>query len=627
MNLFLTFLGPYFTFIISNKIILDYFFISKSSAYKNYYNGLSLSVFITLSWAMTKILDSTKPTIYIFLIPLVTAVVIIIIKIFKQESLVWTNKLSKIESISVTVIIINIFYVIYYDALRFISPSHSDTLNSYWWFQGHIVNEFRGHFPGLSIVGFVPHYLRHLSMFELNFIASSFLLTYLLFCNLTLSRYLSKYGLIIFNLVIISPLFYPLLYMRLGIHSSALFFYFFTLLITFLMKRATIFKINIKNIGTLFIIISGATISAPHLFIMIIPSFILTLFILSFLYHRYNFFLRWAVIFIFMSFTNLLIFHLLNNDLVSSIVNPLTEPENYISIVNPLTEPENYINITDDIDSLIPGTDYKQVSLINQVYFLGLDYLSIKHPIRSPWNDIYSLGAYVILIFMIIGLIYSYKRKSLKMVAVTSFTLPLNISVISGILEFSYLKGRSGWLLFICLAIMVSILGENLIQLLKKYVRSRVLEICVVAISLLSLLLSILYPPMPFRNQDEQPLLSLRNLVKEVTKNVIHLRCDLNYCNLASSTISLNQYSDQKIEQYDIIVLNNEDKIPDLKQSGFIQYGTSKKDLVEQEIKDEIVNRIRENRIIRFSTLRSGKFVVYESRNKYEILINTNFHK
>jgi len=132
---------------------------------------------------------------------------------------------------------------------------------------------------------------------------------------------------------------------------------------------------------------------------------------------------------------------------------------------------------------------------------------------------------------------------------------------------------------------------------------------------------------MPFRNQDEQPLLSLRNLVKEVTKNVIHLRCDLNYCNLASSTISLNQYSDQKIEQYDIIVLNNEDKIPDLKQSGFIQYGTSKKDLVEQEITDEIVNRIRENRIIKFSTLRSGKFVVYESRNKYEILINTNFHK
>ena len=153
--------------------------------------------------------------------------IIMIAYLIFQKIPIWKTikriNLSNPQKILIFILIATQILVFYGDAFFHISHNFPDTYYNYLWIYGntHEIGKV-GYFPGLSIVSILPVSLID-PLYSLNFFAASLGLVFTICINLILKSILSFRGLLIFNLILLTPFFYTLTYTRVGLNNSQIY--------------------------------------------------------------------------------------------------------------------------------------------------------------------------------------------------------------------------------------------------------------------------------------------------------------------------------------------------------------------------------------------------------------------
>jgi hypothetical protein len=577
---------PNMMLMLSVFIISKYMFPDVNNVCHTFIAGLTLGVVICFLYPPLLYSKIEAISVILYLSISLLALIIVILK-KKTYDLVKVNKFQAFLWLSLTA---NIIFVHYYDAFKSISPSNIDSLTNYQWINYNLTSPDLGYFPGVTIISNIS-YLIVDPIYNLNYFSVSVSLIILLSINLILINILSSTSLFIYNLILVSPIYYPLLYTRIGLNNGVLFSLFFYAIITIFIKYKYFLKFNIINLIIILITLFAAALAAPHMLLLIFPPII------------YSF---WVVRHQVSSKMLSLILFFYGAALTLGISFDLKIPTYWkylISSPSPSPSPSPFLS--DSFPSL-----------------LG-ELIRVKYPIRPIFESYLSLFAYIFSIIIFIGLVYALKYKSIKYQIILGFCFYLDIISLTGIFEFSYLKGRSGWYLMYALALLACIVFDDLIKYFQSFKQVKYLNTLLLIGVLSSLFFSILVPPKPYRFQNEDGLIYMKNIVEKNQSSSINLKTDLLHANLIDSRILVNKFLDTELWQYDYILLNLQSNIPDLFLANLRRYEDRNFQKFISDQKNVTRLRLEFNQNIVDNATKFGKFTYLESNSNFILLKRT----
>ena len=570
---------PNMILMLSVFIISKYMFPDVNNVCHTFIAGLTLGVVICFLYPPLLYSKIEAISVILYLSISLLALIIVILK-KKTYDLVKVNKFQAFLWLSLTA---NIIFVHYYDAFKSISPSDIDSLTNYQWINYNLTLPDLGYFPGVTIISNIS-YLIVDPIYNLNYFSVSVSLIILLSINLILINILSSASLFIFNLILVSPIYYPLLYTRLGLNNGVLFSLFFYAIITIFIKYKYFLKFNIINLTIILITLFAAALTAPHMLLLISPPIIYSYWVVR---HQ-------------VSSKMLILILFFGAALTLGISFDLKIPTYW-----------KYL-----ISSPSP-------SLSNSFPRLLGELISVKSPIRPIFESYLSLFAYIFLIIILIGLVYALKYKLIKYQIILGFCFFLNITNLTGIFEFSYLKGRSGWYLMYAVALLACIVFDDLIKHFHSFKQVKYLNTLLLIGVLSSLFFSILVPPKPYRFQNEDGLIYIKNIVEKNQSSSINLKTDLLHANLIDSRILVNKFSNTELWQYDYILLNMQSNIPDLFLANLRRYEDRNFQKFISDQKNDTRLRLEFNQNIVDNATKFGKFTYLESNSNFILLKRT----
>jgi len=558
--------------VLSYRIFANLFQNNKKIVY--IFTGATLSFYIAFVYPFMFI--NIYAGILIFWSLVIILSVYSIIGIVKKNK----KKLDLLDLINLILVILSIILVIFWVSFNNISPNFTDAYSNYKFIKKNLGSENIEYFPGLSIIAAIPSTIID-PFYSLNFFGASLAIVFTLFINLTLKSILSLRGLLIFNLVLHSTFYYPLLYTRIGLNNSQIFSVIFVSIIVILIfdwENSKKYKFVIFPI-----VIFSALVTAPHILFITIPGIIVAGLIT---YKSYvlaiagNIALLLAIIFSMM---------LSAPDLI------------YIS------------------KNLGPDRGSTQ----DQILFLLNEILRIKYPIRSPLESIFSLSSYLILILAIMAAII-YRQKKLKTIEFMSIvTFIYGISLNTGIGEFAIMKGRIGWYFMYSAAILVSLILDDLYRKgvqFKKILSVNKLITLVISMNILFVLVN---PPNAYRYADENSLIEFDNMLKLDGRTKILVYSDIENIKFTSDKVMVSTEGIIKKNLFDYVVLNMNSTIPDPILANMRDYEDKDIELFKDEQNKIIKKRLANNRNLIDLFLNSG-FSVASKKQNYIILENIN---
>lgn len=497
---------------------------------------------------------------------------VIVYLIFKKIPIWKTIKsinLSKPQKILILILIATQILVFYGDAFFHISHNFPDTYYNYLWIKTNIINIGNiGYFPGLSIVSILPVSLID-PLYSLNYFAASIGLVFTICINLILKSLLSLKGLIIFNLILLTPFYYALTYTRVGLNNSQIYPIIFFSIIVFMLKK---WQDNIYSKFIYGLALSvAALVTAPHILFLTIPGILLAL-ILTFKLSMIKSAIWLAIL-----------------SLVS------------VFFASELSSP--------DIIFEDKNIDSKSLNFIDFSYVLISDWFRIKLPIRSPLESMESLGAYLVIAFAVWVLLVSSKRGIKPIIFVSILTIIYGISLQTGIGEFAFMKGRIGWYFMFTSALLLSMVVDQLrIQLPKK---TRIYRI-IGSLLILNLIIVLFNLPDAYRKDNEKILIEIKKIIKKENRTGLNIYSDLNQMRFVSEKITITQ--DFSAQEVDYFVLNNDDQIPDFNLANIRAYEDRNIQRFNEQQLVEINKRLEKNRALYNYARRLGYVVVAEEK-------------
>ncbi len=492
--------------------------------------------------------------------------------IFKKIPMWKTIKsinLSKPQKILILILIATQILVFYGDAFFHISHNFPDTYYNYLWIKTNIIHIGNiGYFPGLSIVSILPVSLID-PLYSLNYFAASIGLVFTICINLILKSLLSLKGLIIFNLILLTPFYYALTYTRVGLNNSQIYPIIFFSIIVFMLKK---WQDNIYSKFIYGLALSvAALVTAPHILFLTIPGILL------------------ALIFTFK-------LSMIKSAIWLAILSLVS-----VFFASKLSSP--------DIIFEDKSIDSKSLNFIDFSYVLISDWFRIKLPIRSPLESMESLGAYLVIAFAGWVLLVSIKRGIKPIIFVSILTIIYGISLQTGIGEFAFMKGRIGWYFMFTSALLLSMVVDQLrIQLPKK---TRIYRI-IGSLLILNLIIVLLNLPDAYRKDNEKILIEIKKIIRKENRTGLNIYSDLNQMRFVSEKITITQ--DFSAQEVDYFVLNNDDQIPDFNLANIRAYEDRNIQKFNEQQLVEINKRLEKNRALYNYARRLGYVVVAEEK-------------
>ena len=568
-----------------------FLFPNLNIVYHTFIAGLTLGIIICFLYPFLFISKVNALSVSFYLACSFAAFIIIFLKT-STINLVKIKKFQVFLWISLTT---NVLFVYYYDAFKNISPSHVDTLSNYYWIKYNLTSPDLGYFPGLTIISNISYMVVD-PLYNLNYFSVSLSLIILLSINLILYNTLSNTSLFIFNLFLISPIYYPLLYTRVGLNNGMLFALFFYAIITIFIKYRYFLRLNIANIIIVITTLFAAGLTAPHMLLLIFPSILYSCWVVR---HQVSI----KMLSIFLSIYGVA--------LALGISYNLKFPSYWKYLLPSYSYSSSYSS---------SSSSFSSESSLN----LMSELIKVKFPIRPVFESYLSSFAYIFLIITVISLIYAFKYKSIKYQIILGYCFFLNITNLTGLFEFSYLKGRSGWYLMYAFALFASFILDTLLKKFESFKLIKYLNTLLFIGVLSSSILSTLVPPKPYRIQNEDGLLYMKNTLKKKNASFVHLKTDLQYAELIDKRILVNKFPNTEIWQYDYILLNMQSDIPDLFLANIRRYEDRDFKKFIEEQKNDVSSRIKLNQNIVGIATKFGKFTTIESNLSFILLKRTN---
>ncbi len=490
------------------------------------------------------------------------------------------------EFLIIIVVVITIFFVVFWDSATQITPHFVDTFYNYQWIKGNLGSDtLIGYYPGLTIVSSVPFTLID-PLYNLGIFSASLSLLFLISINLILRYMLDFRSLVIFNLILHSIFFYPLLFSRNGFHTSSLYPVIFFAMIIFFVHN---WKDNLIAKISYFAAISiSASVTAPHILILTIPGIIIA----SAVSHGFNPRKNLNLIYLFLlSICSLFFAYRLGgrNELV----------------VSASTKADNFTQ--------------EQSSLLDTLTILIYDWARIKFPIRNPLESVNSFFVYLVMILALIIIFLNKKRQFRYLYFIAVITFIYGLTLQTGIGEFSIIKGRVGWYFMYVTALFICLIYQECIKdktMLKEILKNNYI---ILLLLIINIFLITNNPPVAYRYPSEEGLKVFKKIIAEDRGEKFMVYSDFDKMNLISPRIILSNNLKTNLTQYDYLVLNMTATLPDVTLDNLREYEDRDFQSFEQRQRIKASKRIWENQIILQKFLKLG-YSVLKQNDDYVIL-------
>ena len=496
-----------------------------------------------------------------------------------KNKFVFDFKIHKSALLLIILMMLTLIYVTYWDATFHISHSFVDAFYNYSWIKGNLENSGTvSYYPGLTIVSALPFTIFD-PKFNLNVFSASFGTLILISINLILRYILYLRTLVIFNVILLSPFFYPLIFTRIGLNNSILFPVIFFALIIFVIHD---WKNEKRNKLYYFCAIAiSAFVTAPHILILVLPGIFIASITVSGISLKRN---KNILYLSTLSLGALIFANILGgkNELLKSVT-----PQNH-----------NLVKIfTQNFD------------LIANLLF---EWIRIKLPIRNPLESFNALSGYLILLMALVSLIHYRKRENYTLTFIATVTLVFGISIQTGIGEFSIMKGRIGWYFMYIAALLCSMIFQEFMQK-RKFANKFISTNSIIFLVLIINLAAVIYkPPNAYRYANENIFVNLRKIVDEDKRLEVDIYSDVEKLEIVSPKINIISHNTINLNLLDYLVLNNNSSLPDSTLANQRQYEDRDFEKFKLRAISEINERLTYNRILTQKALGSGFEILVE---------------
>jgi hypothetical protein len=203
-------------------------------------------------------------------------------------------------------------------------------------------------------------------------------------------------------------------------------------------------------------------------------------------------------------------------------------------------------------------------------------------------------------VIAIILFIISVVKKLKKYIIISFFLIYLGFITQTGIGEFSILKGRSGWYLMYCTAVLIAMGADDLFKVWAKRDKTKFFYSILSAIVTINVALALITPPSAYRLEKEESLKDFKSFLVQETNSIKNNEKILVYTDFASVNLISNKletYEDlnTNLRVFNLIFLNLDTGLPDLVQANARNYEDRDFDKFFSRVQDQRDDRLRKN--------------------------------
>lgn len=445
----------------------------------------------------------------------------------------------------------NIIFSTFFNYTNAVLPISDDTVNLNNFCILYLNNGELSYFPGA--LSFLCPFLYFSDNFiNLNFFSAILSLLILFYLIILLHDILSEIGLVIFILINYSILFYPLLMVRITYNGSAIYYLIFLAFINFLIKFYTSKLTKAQFLFSQTVILISAGFLAPHISMLVsIP--ILICYLCLFVQKKINF----------------------ENILYLVVLIILSISLFFIVTKNSIHSYEMTYNLIQNKNFELNESFFK---LTKEAIF---EFLRIKYPIRNPLDNVLSLFSYLIIFFYIYLIKFVNQIKGSIFLVI--FGLYLGVVTITGIGEFAYLKGRSGWYYMLTAAFTISLFLVFLFDKFK-FKKANYLIYFLLSVNLLTILI---YPPKFFSENEREIYINIKNNLDLKTNNSALIYSNFKHLNFIDKRLIKVDLNSSNILNSNFVVLDKKFDFNILRKSNLISYEKRNENLI---FNDSVMN-------------------------------------
>lgn len=450
------------------------------------------------------------PFFYFGLIILINIIAAIKLKKTDCEKINW--RYDKFTLISILIILPALLYTRYFDAMSFVAPGNSDTINHLFFLNsideiGRIGLSYYA--PGFQIIVYpLTKLFSSLNIYRFAGVAigTTFALQLLLFFR---QHTKNKPFFLLATALFLSPIYTQLTLQTISFWSSSLSFVFLLGIIHLVIEN----NVNLNKRPLLYlIIVTGLSFTVPYLFIQLVPAFALFFIIYRLARRFFNQENTKAIprFFIILIIGLVLAFgHII-------LQAKLSDSSRIVPTIRMAIKEDNEVRVATsrNVYVLYPGLQkYEKHPLFVKI----LPTLSIMIDLGNVKNirglsSILDIGSYIWLLISLLLVFYASKKKSLGLLIIATLSLIFGIITQTGILELSYYRGRSGWYLML-FSLLGLILFLETIKLKKPF--SEIIEKTAYLGAIVLIIFSFISPPTFYRKYYPQ----IYKLARDIGKN------------------------------------------------------------------------------------------------------------
>ncbi len=516
------------------------------------------------------------------------------------------NFFSKIKKVTILLYIL-VFFLYLRIANRHIVMIDPDSLTNYNWIRVNLIENEINYFPGLTLL-----YQKSIEIIDpfgnINFfsVAASFVI--LVLTNLVLRSQFNYKTVVLFNILLLLPIFSIALFIRIGLNTTSLMLLFNMSLLVLLIGNYKEKLGNKESLFYLYTILIGGYLISPNVTLMLIPPFLWVWIFINF--YKEHFLRKF--------------FYVLNSISIISLGSFLYYRQSinfWFRLIK--NNEQDFIVSTDSIVS----TDFI-VSYIK----LFIRIFSIKLPYRNPLESPLALFSYLLFPTLLIIFIYGARKKRPEIMITSWLSFYFLLSTNFGFGEASFLNGRLAYFLVFNVLLLVSILS---ISMFDHFSKRNSLFKPVSYLSVVLLCISIFFfTPSPWSSRSEQILFDFKKIYNNLPSS-LSIYSQFNEIKLLGKgldvkSIDLSNFNSGEVFRSDVIALNVSYSIPPIwrylpKEITDITWyqditGDNHMKYYNQEILDR---KVLNDRILKQASSRN--FQVFKMiSNDYIILVNNN---
>jgi hypothetical protein len=405
------------------------------------------------------------------------------------------------------------------DAFSHISIGYVDSISSYGFIRRFLETTPENYQPIYAIYASTLVDVFNYEIY-LNYLGSTLGISFIVYIIILLNSYSQNWG-YFFVTILTLPFFVEVNKTIIGMTANSMSFYALVVAVIGILKYLE--STEAHKIAYLIPVMASFLVT-PVLgyYLILIVTFIT---ITNIVFLRQNFHLQINLI---LSVVLAVFFYLANSFLSKFFYNHLTDRDNNLKLLveNPFGV-VGYVEIG-RAESGIATTFSSDPGLLNLTRIILTDIFSTSDKLRYLTSYV-DLAGFIILLISFSILILSLRIKNLELQVLSISTLVFGISIMTGIFEFTYLKGRSGWYYLITTSLIFSFLLSR--------IRSLVTDKTLTIVFLFSAILNfVYYPIVHYRYHSEDIYYYLRDELIKKNPGDIEMYSDLEFPLLTESS-------------------------------------------------------------------------------------------